>query len=139
MSKQGRKEPRWILFMVSKVAIVCNPLIKELYNNYSEKGKSKMCALGIIMHKILRIVYGMLKNNTRFDPEIDRLNRAKHKENSSKKGALTSRRYQALDVKAPISKRQLKKRREASQNSNTIKNGITPPSKTIYNKSILQK
>ena len=77
MSKKGRKEPRWILFNVARSAIGCNDMIRELYNSYVEKGKSKMSALGIIMHKILRIIYGMLKNNTKYDPQIDMANRTR--------------------------------------------------------------
>ena len=78
MSKQGRKQPRVILFMVTLTAIRHNPLIKEIYIHNILKGKTKMDAIGVCMHKILRIVYGMLKNNQPFDPEIDRRNREKH-------------------------------------------------------------
>ena len=38
---------------------------------------SKLSAIGAIMHKILRIIYGMLKNNTSFDAQIDYCNRNK--------------------------------------------------------------
>jgi hypothetical protein len=34
-------------------------------------------AMGVCKHKILRIVYGMLKNNTMFDPDIDTVNQKK--------------------------------------------------------------
>jgi hypothetical protein len=37
----------------------------------------KMAAIGLCMHKTLRIIYGMLKHNMAFDPEIDRKNREK--------------------------------------------------------------
>jgi len=37
----------------------------------------KMAAIGLCMHKILRIIYGMLKHNRAFDPEIDWKNRGK--------------------------------------------------------------
>lgn len=37
----------------------------------------KMAAIGLCMHKILRIIYGMLKHNRVFDPEIDWKNRGK--------------------------------------------------------------
>ncbi|MCK7527849.1 MAG: hypothetical protein MZV64_64680 [Ignavibacteriales bacterium] len=55
-----------------------NPYIKEIYAMHLKKGMPKMAALGAVMYKILRIVYGMLKNNKPFDPEIDRANRARH-------------------------------------------------------------
>ena len=68
MSKMGRKAPRWILFMVATCAIIKNEMIRELYLEYLEKGKTKMQAIGIMMHKILRIIYGMLKNHNPYDP-----------------------------------------------------------------------
>jgi transposase len=113
MSKKGRKEPRWILFNVAKSAICCNEMIQELYNDYLKKGHCKMSALGIIMHKILRIVYGMLKHKQRYDPNVDRANRKKvikTKQEQESKKVDKSRRYQPYDKNAPVSKRQAKKR-----------------------------
>ena len=112
MSKKGRKEPRQILFNVARFAIVHNPLITEIYKNHLKKGMSKMAAIGAIMYKILRIVYGMLKNETPFNPEIDRKNREKFKKIIPKIKPETKRRYQPIDSKAPISRRQNIKRKE---------------------------
>jgi transposase len=114
MSKKGRKEPRWILFNVAKSAVVHNEMIKQLYEEYQAKGKCKMSALGIIMHKILRILYGMLKHNKKYDPTVDMANR---KKTTRKKEVLTfkpnkNRRYQDYSQKAPISRRQEKKRKK---------------------------
>ena len=53
MSKERRKQPRAILFMVTLAAIQRNPLIKEIYIKNLQKGKSKMDAIGVCMHKIL--------------------------------------------------------------------------------------
>ena len=135
MSKQGNSEARWILHMVARAAIIHNPYIKQLYDGYQKKGKSKMSSLGIIMHKITRIVYGMLKSGTEYDPHIDQKNR----ENSRRKAPLkvgehSKRRFQSTDVKAPISKRQTKKRKEqeSSQNGNTISHGIEHPVQKEY-------
>ncbi len=112
MSKEGRKEPRAILYMVAMTAIVHNPLIREVYHHNLAKGKCKMDAMGVCMHKILRIIYGMLKNNQAFDPEIDRKNRMKmlHKKSSDSKNI--NRRFKQPDENAPISRRQNKKRKE---------------------------
>ena len=77
MSEKGRCEPRLILFNVARTAINCNPLIKEIYEKHVKRGMPKMAAIGCVMHKILRIVYGMLKNKQNFDPEIDRKNQSK--------------------------------------------------------------
>jgi transposase len=112
MSKKGRKEPRRILFMITLCAIKFNPLIKEIYEEHVQNGMNKTTAIGLCMHKILRIVFGMLKNNTPFDPDIDRKNRKKSKPTSKKTPKDKSRRYQAHDKKAPVSRRQTMKRKK---------------------------
>ena len=126
MSKKGRKEPRRILFMVAIVAINHNPLISSIYKEQLKKGMSKMAAVGYCMHKILRIIYGMLKNETPFDPEVDRTNRSKNIQHRMKTRKDKSRRYQDYDGNAPVSGRQRKKRKERkeSQSDNITENGI---------------
>ncbi len=138
MSKQGRKEARWTLFLIARSAIVHNPYIRSLYEEYQKKGKCKMSSIGIIMHKILRIIYGMLKNNATYDPNIDCNNRTriKKKEPDNNKNK-ESRRYQKLDDKAPVSSRQRRKRKEQemSQNGSAIKCGIINP---VQKKDIME-
>ena len=126
MSKKGRKEPRRILFMVTIAAINHNPLIAGIYKQRLEKGMSKMAAIGYCMHKILRIIYGMLKTNRAFDPEIDRTNRIKNTQRQKNTRKVRSRRYQDYDAKAPVSRRQRKKRKERkeSQSDDITENGI---------------
>ena len=130
MSKQGRKEPRQILYMVALSAIQCNPLIKEIYEKHQQQGKHNMAAIGICMHKILRIIYGMLKNNQPFNPQIDIAHRqrtARMKNDKLVKN--TNRRFQDYDRKAPVTRRQKKKRleRERSHSVGDTKSGITAP------------
>jgi transposase len=130
MSKQGRKQPRHILYMITLAAIKCNPLIKQIYEKHQRNGKHNMAAMGICMHKILRIIYGMLKHNKPFDPRIDIANRqlgAQAKETVPKKNA--SRRFQEYDTKAPVSRRQKKKRLERGRSHSVpdTKSGITAP------------
>jgi transposase len=112
MSKKGRREPRLILFNIARTAINCNPLIKEIYLKHVKRGMTKMAAIGCVMHKILRIIYGMLKNKQNFDPEIDKRNQSESL--PIKKTVKTSkvRRYQSYDTKAPVSRRQNNKRKE---------------------------
>ena len=135
MSKKGRKEPRWILFNVAKCAVAHNEMIKQLYEEYQAKGKSKMSALGIIMHKILRIIYGMLKNKTMYDPAVDMANR---KKSMQKKEALPfkpnkTRRYQDYAQKAPLSRRQIKKRSKYKQEEDTWQKNIGGKQRQILN------
>lgn len=134
MSKEGRSEPRAILFMIALNAIVSNPLIREVYHHNLQKGKSKMDAIGVCMHKILRIVYGMLKNNQPFDPEIDRKNRERSQQKKETVPNNKNRRFQKPDENAPISARHNKKRKEQelSQNGNTIKHEINVPALSGY-------
>jgi hypothetical protein len=130
MSKQGRIAPRQILYMTALSAIRCNPLIKEIYEKHKQQGKHSRAAMGICMHKILRILYGMLKHNRPFNPHIDLTNRLRSvnmKNNEPVNN--TSRRLQDYDQTAPVSRRQRIKRleRERSHNVNDTKFGITAP------------
>ncbi len=121
MSKKGRKEPRAILFMVAMSAITSNSLIQDLYHKHVENGMEKMAAIGLCMHKILRIIYGMLKSNTPFTPEIDLKNRERTNVKSPQERKDKNRRFQEFDKNAPISRRQKKKREEQrlSQNAHS--------------------
>jgi transposase len=134
MSKKGRVVPRQILYMVAMAAVQCNPLIAEIYLKHTEKGMKKKAALGLCMHKICRIIYGMLKHNSAFDANIDRNNRKKSiKANPIKIRKDKTRRYQSFDAKAPISGRHNKKRKERkqSQSDNIANSGIIKASVPI--------
>lgn len=132
MSKKGRVVPRQILFMVARSAIIYNPLIKDIFVDHLKRGKSKMSAIGVCMHKILRIVYGMLKHQQNFDPEIDKRNKNNtiavevKKQYPDKK-----RRFQEESNDAPISRKQTINRKKRKQ-SQSITDGeyeiIAPPS-----------
>ena len=130
MSKKGRRVPREILFNVAKSAINKNPYIGKMYDEYVANGKNKMSAIGIIMHKILRMIYGMLKTNTPYNFEIDSSNRIKtHVMKKDLSFNDSGRRYQAFDPKAPTSRRQNKRRkeREEAHNMFTLSSGLSTP------------
>lgn len=118
MSKQGSKNMRKILFNIAKGAITYNPLIMGVYDKKLSNGMKKMAAIGVCMHKILRIIYGMLKNKLEYNPLIDKLNCDKSKDKQQEKqqqentNIEKSRRYQEFDLNAPISRKQTKKRKE---------------------------
>ena len=130
MSKQGRAQPRRLLYLAALTAIGHNPVIKSLYEYHVYQGRKKMDAIGICMHKILRIIYGMLKNNTAFDPQIDKNNRTRAwTTKTTGPGNNKDRRFQSYDAGAPVSRRQRKKRLEREQ-SQSVKNtvcGISAP------------
>jgi transposase len=118
MSKKGSAVARQILFMVTFSAIRHNPLIKEIYANCQKRGMKKMAAIGLCMHKILRIVYGILKHNKPFDPEIDRQNQQRQLAKFPQISKNYTRRHQGYDSAAPISRRQDKKRKQQLQANN---------------------
>jgi len=129
MSKKGNPEVRSILYMVTQTAIVRNPLIKEIYERHLKKGMNKTAAIGVCMHKILRIVYGMLKNNEEFNPEKDRANSLRRLEDNTTNKTIVNelnklRRYQQMDKAAPISNRQAKKRKELKFSQDEITSSI---------------
>jgi transposase len=129
MSKQGRVQPRNILYTVALSAISYNPVIKPLYEHHVQLGRNKMDTIGICMHKILRIVYGMLKNNCAFDPKIDMANKRRSLPVKVAEPRRTERRFQEYEANAPISRRQNKKRMERglSQSVNNTEHGIKAP------------
>jgi transposase len=125
MSKQGRAQPRAILFRVTWCAIVHDPHIRKLYVRCQrEKQMRPIEAMGVCMHKILRIVYGMLKTKTPYDPAIDQKNQDKmlsaaHTDTRQRHEEKT-RRFQKWDETAPVSRRQAKKRRKDNGSQCTI-------------------
>ena len=130
MSKQGRKEPRKILFMVAFVSLAVNPHIRVIYEEHTGKGMKKMAAIGLCMHKILRIIYGMLKNNQAYDCQVDQKNREGRTAREAPRSVKNvSRRYEIFDQQAPISRRQSNKRKEwkQSQGDNITQCGIGVP------------
>ena len=121
MSKKGRCAPRQILYMVARSSIIYNPLIKEVYISHLKRGNTKSSALGVCMHKILRIVFGILKHQKEFDPQIDRQNRNKTRIAKKKNtGSNLKRRYQEKSDDAPVSRRQSIKRRKRKQSQNLL-------------------
>jgi transposase len=126
MSKQGRKEPRKILFMVALVSLSANPHIRKIYEEHTQKGMKKMAAIGLCMHKIVRIIYGILKNNQAYDSLVDQKNREKKTARTTRKIKDTNRRYEMFDQQAPVSRRQNNKRKEwkQSQGDNITMCGI---------------
>jgi transposase len=129
MSKKGRGEIRAVLYMASLSAIRYNPILKQLYAKCRSKGMKHYPAAGVVMHKLLRIIYGMLKNKTRFSVQTDELNQQRSKEKQQDKEQKNEaeekvkkqkkHRFQDQTTQAPISRRAEQKIRKqiASQAS----------------------
>lgn len=122
MSKKGRSEIRAVLFMSALTAIRHSELFKGIYANARAKGKSHFNAMGIVMHKLLRIIFGILKHGKEFSAEIDAINKeqaAKKLEQKKdelkklKKDSVTKleRHNDAAISDYPVSKRYAKKKK----------------------------
>ena len=68
MAKHGNAQLRTILFMCALKGKTGNPLVAPIYNRRLAAGRPKMVALGAAMRKLMMIAYGVLKNQTPFDP-----------------------------------------------------------------------
>lgn len=62
--KQGGKQLRHILYMCALNAKKTNPQCKALFDRLVEKGKNKKAALIAVCNKLLKIVFGVVKNRT---------------------------------------------------------------------------
>jgi transposase len=118
MSKKGRPALRALLYMCAQTAVVHDPHMKEIYLRHRSNNKNHRQVIGVIMHKMLRIVWGVLNSNTPYNTETDRANQAKNtlknlKEQGQKQQM--KRRYQQPDAQAPITRKEYKKRKAHSE------------------------
>lgn len=118
MSKQGNGLVRRELYLITFRTLNNVPYLKSIYAKQRQKGKSHDSALGVLMHKLIRIIYGMLKSGKKFDPGIDQLNQVQprteeeqtvQKENEKQSPA---HRFMEPSSQAPITARQKRKRKK---------------------------
>lgn len=114
MSKKGRPTMRAILYMCATSAVRYDQNMKAIYQKHRGKGKTHKQALGVIMQKLLRVIWGVLTTKTEYNPRIDQQNQNKSPkelvENNNKENT-EKRRFQEADQDAPISNKQTKKRK----------------------------
>ena len=70
LSKSGSGNYRQQLFFPAMVATRKNPDIQALYERLLAADKTKMCALGAAMRKLVHICYGVVKNQAPYRPQI---------------------------------------------------------------------
>ncbi len=70
ISKVGSSRLRAQLYMPALVAIKHNPIMKAFANRLRENGKSKKAVVVAVMRKLLHCVFGILKNQKPFNPNI---------------------------------------------------------------------
>lgn len=121
MSKQGSSRMRAMLFMITLNAIQTNPVIAPLYRRLvEEQGMEKMAAIGVCMHKTLRLLYGMLKHRQAFNPEVEREHRQRYRSEADGASSDRKRRYQHYDQNAPVSARAKKRRRQQKHSQSVV-------------------
>ncbi|MDD5277884.1 MAG: IS110 family transposase [Methylovulum sp.] len=70
LSKAGNPAIRAKLYMAAVVATAHNPDIKAQYERLTNRGKSKMSALGAAMRKLVQICFGVLKHQQPYQPQV---------------------------------------------------------------------
>ncbi len=68
LSRKGNAYLRQALYMPALVAKRFNPLLRDYAQRLAAKGKTNSAILGALSHKMLRILVGLLRSNTDFDP-----------------------------------------------------------------------
>jgi transposase len=70
LSKTGNANLRHILYMPAIVATRFNPIVKAFYSRLLSAGLKPMEAIAAAMHKLLHLIYGILKSGQPFDPDF---------------------------------------------------------------------
>lgn len=74
MSKEGSCLLRKMLYMAALQAVMRpTNAFHHCYQALVSRGKVKMCAIGALMHKILRVAFGVLKHETAFAANLAKL------------------------------------------------------------------
>lgn len=119
MSKKGNVLLRKRLYMSAMVACHFDPYLKSLYTRLVDRGMPKKSAICAIMKKMLRMIYGMLRNNQNYDPKVDAMYREKHQNEALADYAKEPDQCQNLAQEminiAPISKKNAHHRKEQTR------------------------
>lgn len=68
LSKKGNARLRAILYMPALSARRCSPAFRTFADRLEANGKSKMAVIGAVMHKLIRVIFAVLKHQIPFDP-----------------------------------------------------------------------
>lgn len=112
MSKKGRAAMRAVLYMCAKTAAFHDQHMKKIYHRHRSRGKTDKQAIGVIMQKMLRIIWAILTKRTKYDSAVDQKNQSEKTPQLVKKSELDNkRRFQGFDQDAPVTNKQARKRR----------------------------
>ena len=122
MSKDGSSSARSVMYIAATNVVRHEVYFSNVYHSQRRKGKSHYSAIGVVMSKLTRIIYGMLKSGKPFESSIDLENQKKVSNKNSKKknqvkedkslGSKSERRYQDKQKKAPLSMTQRVRRKQ---------------------------
>jgi transposase len=70
LSKAGNSDWRKALYFPAMVAVRKNPDVQALYDRLLAAGKTKMCALGAAMRKLIHICFGILKHQQPYQVQL---------------------------------------------------------------------
>lgn len=76
LSKMGSRLLRQTLYMAALAALRHNPIIRALGERLKAKGKGGKRAVAAAMRKLVRLIYGVLKQGKPFDPNWENRDRA---------------------------------------------------------------
>src|SRR5205814_8734093 len=77
MSKKGRASMRATLYMCAQTAVLHDAHLKAIYHRHRSKGKNHKQAIGVIMHKLSRIIWGVLTSKQPYQATVDEKNQNK--------------------------------------------------------------
>ena len=69
MSRMGSRRGRKALYMPALTALRCNPIIRALGQRLQAKGRTGKYVIVAAMRKLLRLIYGVIKQGKPFDPQ----------------------------------------------------------------------
>lgn len=70
LCKIGNAHLRRALYFPALTAIRCCAPLQRWIERLRGRGKNKMQVVGAVMHKLIRIVYGVLRSGKPFNPEL---------------------------------------------------------------------
>lgn len=111
MSKVGKKRPRKMLYMSVLGGLSTNSILNTTHTEAKANGMTPQASIGKCMHKLLRIVYGVLKSGKPFDIDIHNSHKLKEeiKKNTTEE---INTEVESVNDFAPISARELKRQRD---------------------------
>jgi transposase len=119
MSKKGRASCRAILYMAAHNLVLHNPYFKAYHQRQRDKGMCYNAALGVVMNKTIRVVWGILKSRKPFDPKVDIANQKSTNRPSRTKTKPVANQEQLME--APISARKRKKIKAMKESQEPVK------------------